>query len=143
MAVDQRTTNFSWPKPHPSNRLDEDVVRLRESLDAIDGLLFWAAQRIDSPDPLGTIPALVVALKATQANLLQTLPADSAVYTYDGFGRVTTASETLPGGATRVTDYVYSGDVLAHETTTLGGVSQRTTYTYSGGRVVSSARTIL
>ena len=36
MTTDTRTANQNYPKPYPSNLLGEDVVRLREALDAID-----------------------------------------------------------------------------------------------------------
>lgn len=37
--IDQSTDSLGIPKPHPSNRLDEDVVRLRAALDLIDDLV--------------------------------------------------------------------------------------------------------
>lgn len=36
MATDSRTTNRNYPLPFPSNLLAEDVVRLRDALNAID-----------------------------------------------------------------------------------------------------------
>lgn len=36
MPVTQTTTNRGYPKPHPSNTLQDDVQRLRTALDSID-----------------------------------------------------------------------------------------------------------
>ncbi len=38
-VTDDRTTNFQLKKPHPTNLLADDVVRLREALDIIDTAL--------------------------------------------------------------------------------------------------------
>ncbi len=141
--IDQRTTHFDFPQPHPSNRLDEDVSRLRETIQSIDNLLNWAAQRIDSDDPIGTIPALVTAAKAAKADILQLIPASAAAFAYDAEGRVAQITETLPGGAARETTFVYSGSVLATETTVCDGIARRTTYNYLNGRVSSTTRVIL
>lgn len=141
--IDQRTANFDFQQPHPSNRLDEDVPRLRETIQSIDNLLFWAAQRIDSDDPLGTIPALVTAAKEAKADILQLIPADSAAFAYDAEGRVAQITETLPGGASRATTYAYSGSALSSETVVCDGVTRRTTYSYLNGRVSSTTRVIL
>lgn len=36
MPIDDKTAIFGLPKPHPTNRASEDVLRLRAALDAVD-----------------------------------------------------------------------------------------------------------
>lgn len=42
--IDQKTTNFQLPLPHPNNQLEEDVLRLRTALSNIDGLIWLLNQ---------------------------------------------------------------------------------------------------
>ena len=37
--IDDKSINYQWPKPHRDNLLSEDVGRLRETIDSIDGQL--------------------------------------------------------------------------------------------------------
>ena len=48
--VDERTANFGLPLPHPTNRLHEDVQRLREALQSVDGVLAMHAENRASVD---------------------------------------------------------------------------------------------
>ena len=66
--IDERTAHFSLPLPAPGNRLEEDVVRLRNTIINLDGLVHWAQQRVESDDPvLNTLQAVVDALKVLHA----------------------------------------------------------------------------
>lgn len=42
--IDQKTTNYQLPLPHPNNLLQDDVLRLRTALTNIDGLLWLLNQ---------------------------------------------------------------------------------------------------
>lgn len=46
--IDEKTPNYQFPLPHPSNLLSEDVERLRETLIACDQLLQQLRVKIDA-----------------------------------------------------------------------------------------------
>ena len=144
MAIDQRTPNFALPPPHPLNRLEDDVSRIRGALEQLDGLILLLNQAVASNDgALDTLQELVTAHKAAAFDLLRMVPAASSVITYDGAGLVTQVADVLPGGLPRTTTYTYSGGRVATETLVCDSVTHRTTYTYTGDRVTSVARAIL
>ena len=48
--IDQKTTNYQLPLPHPNNLLQDDVLRIRTSLTNVDGLLWLLNQlTVDLP----------------------------------------------------------------------------------------------
>ncbi|MDH0894343.1 MULTISPECIES: pyocin knob domain-containing protein [unclassified Pseudomonas] len=47
MDVDQKTPNAELPLPHPDNDLSDDVLRIRASLQMVDGLLAALASGLD------------------------------------------------------------------------------------------------
>ncbi|NCA71718.1 MAG: hypothetical protein EOM91_16885, partial [Sphingobacteriia bacterium] len=51
MAIDNRTPHYLLPLPHPLNKLEDDVQRLRSAMAQIDGLLFLVNAAIASNDP--------------------------------------------------------------------------------------------
>lgn len=144
--IDQTTPHFALPKPHPDNALEDDVLRLRACLDTIDGVLHWAAQRVDSDDPLGSVSALVAAVTDLRADVVMLIPSGSTTVSYNASGQVSSLVETLPGGLTRTTVYTYTGALLTRDTVTLSGagdpVAYRTDYGYVNNRLTSSSRTL-
>lgn len=70
MATDSRTTNRNYALPYPSNLLAEDVVRLREALNAIDADM---AARPVAAAVTEQINAAVAALVAGAPGALNTL----------------------------------------------------------------------
>lgn len=42
--IDQKTLRLALPLPHPSNMLQDDVLRLRDAISNIDGLLWLLNQ---------------------------------------------------------------------------------------------------
>lgn len=49
--IDERTAHFALPLPHPDNLLEEDVGRLRQAIEQVDGLIHAhaaARQQIDA-----------------------------------------------------------------------------------------------
>lgn len=144
--ITQSTPYFAIPLPHPSNQLQEDIVRLRAALGNVDTVLHWAAGLLASNDPmLASIQNLADASKALSARVGWFEPASSSVATYDADGRVTILTETLSDGRSRIVSLGYATSGLCTtETVTLGTERYRTTYTYdANGRLVSSVRGIL
>lgn len=87
MPTDTRTSARNYPKPYPSNLLAEDVVRLRDALDAIDtdmnarpdtatvnGLITTAVNNIldGAPAALDSLNELAAAL-SDDANFASTI----------------------------------------------------------------------
>lgn len=68
-VTDDRTTNLQLKKPHPTNLLADDVVRLREALDIIDNAL--------QARPLSTTVSseITTAVNAAVAALVNSAPA--------------------------------------------------------------------
>lgn len=120
--IDDRTTHYTLALPHSNNRLDEDVERLRDALNAID-------EAIDGVSDGSSVIAD------------QVIAGVSGAYTYDGGGRVSSISETLTDGSVRTTAFIYNGDgTVQRETVTVGGTSWVTTYAYTGGLVSGYTR---
>lgn len=51
--IDQSTNKLHLPLPHPSNLLQEDVLRLRTALNNLDGLI-WLLNQISVDLPFFT-----------------------------------------------------------------------------------------
>jgi YD repeat-containing protein len=75
--IDDRSTRYQLPLPHPANALSEDVGRLRSALSGLDGLLYTAQSNLG------------LALDH------QTHWATSTSIGYDGDGRVSTITEQV------------------------------------------------
>ena len=106
--IDQKTTNFQLPLPHPNNQLEEDVLRLRTAFTNVDGLLWLLNQG-----------AARIFLPVT------------ATVAYDQTGRMATVTEDLGTGLLRTTGYTYDqAGNLATETVTIGSVSRQTLFSY-------------
>ena len=68
-VTDDRTTNLQLKKPHPTNLLADDVVRLRETLDIIDAALN------DRPESSSVTTEITTAVNAAVADLVNSAPA--------------------------------------------------------------------
>lgn len=91
--IDQKTTNFDFPLPHPSNTLADDVLRLRTALGGIDDMFNWAAGLLDSNDPLlGKMQAVVDSLKSLTTVL--------ATHAHSGTGTAQVPYANLSGAPT-------------------------------------------
>lgn len=139
---DDRTTRYSLALPHPSNQLDEDVARLRASLNQIDSLLSFAITKLASDDPfIDDFQGILDSLKPALLALSVIESPVASVFTYDASGRIASSDETLAGGETRVTVFTYNGDgTLNTETVSVGDASWVTTYQYLSGRVVGAEK---
>lgn len=114
--IDDRTAHFSFALPHPTNSLDQDVLRLREAISGADGMFNWCQVRI--------------------GELAHVVRTKVASITYDGAGRVASLVETLIDLATRTTIYAYDGNgLVTTETVVQDGWQRVTTYSYSAGRL--------
>ena len=125
--INQTTSHVRLPLPHPSNLLQEDVLRLRTALTNLDGLI-WLLNQTTSEVLAKQL--VQIALPATQ----------SLTYTN---GLVTKVTETLVDNSTRETTYTYDNNLLASETMTVGGQSYRTTYHYQSGVMTGYTRELL
>jgi chromosome segregation ATPase len=68
--INEQTTHLSLPLPHASNRLSEDVTRLRESLGAVDSAIHELQVKMASDDAsLDSLQEVVTALKSSVASL--------------------------------------------------------------------------
>lgn len=94
MATDSRTTNRNYALPFPSNLLAEDVVRLREALNAIDVDM---ANRPEAAAVTAEINAAVQALVGGAPGALDTLNELAAALNDDAnfAGTVTNELATL------------------------------------------------
>ena len=70
MTVHNDKTPQGWPLPHPENRLEEDVLRLRSSRNAIDGAVQYLDQALTSQAQTSALD-----LAAVQQTLTQSLSA--------------------------------------------------------------------
>jgi hypothetical protein len=70
MTVHNDKTPQGWPLPHPENRLEEDVLRLRSALNAIDGAVQYLDQALTSQAQTSALD-----LAAVQQTLTQSLSA--------------------------------------------------------------------
>lgn len=95
--IEETTTNLGLPLPHPSNSLEDDVLRLREAFNAIDAVL-----SSDEPS-LSTIQEIVDVLK------------DNVATTFDHVGAGGDAHDDATGSV--------SGFMSAADKTKLDGVS--------------------
>lgn len=109
-------------------RLDESIAPLLAQLQSA------AAEVIAAIQDAGEI--------LTRADLAW-LEEGSATLTYDAQGRVVVLTETLDGGATRISTHAYAGDRLVSTTTTLGDHVHRVTYHYSGAVLTGWTREVL
>jgi hypothetical protein len=132
------------PLPHPDNTLDYDVLRLRQALTNIDGLLHLLDLLTANNDRtgLGTMQGLVDAARLVRRDLHHLVPAASVALTYGADGAVSEVAETLPDDVTRLTAYTYdavTGDLLS-VTVSVDDHTYRTTYTYADGVLLSAVR---
>ncbi|AKU21816.1 hypothetical protein [Massilia sp. NR 4-1] len=68
--IDQRTANLRLPLPHPENELTDDVLRLRDSLSQLDGIVQSLRGLVASDDVnLDTVQEIVTVLKLAQGNI--------------------------------------------------------------------------
>jgi hypothetical protein len=115
MPIDDRTLNRDYPKPSPDNLLNEDVLRLRDALDDIDGdvaavlatLLLKAA--INSPAFTGTPSAPTPA-----ADDISTLIATTAFV----LGQASSSAPVIDGSASAGTSPRFSRGDHRHPTDT-------------------------
>jgi len=148
MTTDTRTTSQNYPKPYPSNLLGEDVVRLREALDAIDtdmaarpltaavqGLVDAAvAALVDgAPGALDTLNELAAAL-GDSSNFSTTVTTALAA-------RLELAGGTMTGDLTlnsNPTDPLHAATKL-YTDTAVGSAAQTTGSTFSGDVVMQES----
>jgi hypothetical protein len=68
--INQTTPHLQLPLPHPDNRLDDDVVRLRGALTALDGAIYALRGLVSSDDlNLDTVQEIVTVLKGAQGDI--------------------------------------------------------------------------
>lgn len=68
--LDERTPYLGLPLPHPTNRLDEDVLRLREALTELDRHAQALDELLESDDAtMDTLQELVAAIKADKTTI--------------------------------------------------------------------------
>ncbi|MGQ8878807.1 hypothetical protein ACUTR7_14960 [Delftia sp. NA_296.1] len=158
--AEQQTPGYGLPLPDPENQLEQDVLRLIDTIQQLDGEL----QRIDQAVAARAIATEVQAgLQALQQSInglttgkvasingqtgvavtlkpehLALGPANGptqATITYDGTGRVSSIVETRDGQPATTT-MAYNGDGTVARVTTLYKNRTRTeTYAYAGGQV--------
>jgi len=150
--IDDRTEHLDLPLPNTDNLLDEDVVRLVAAINAIDAKFAALDTLLASPDvALDTIQEIVAYISANRADITAILTAKLAVSVYvdrvspytaavmnynPGTGRLTSMTETLVSGGTRVTTLTYNGDGTVNTVRTqTASYDRMETVTYSSGKV--------
>lgn len=109
--IDNRTVRYNLPLPNAANYLNEDVGRLIQTINGLDGLLYTSSAQL------------------TVAVDTQTHWADSTSITYDVDGRVETITETY-GASEYVTTLSYTGDLVTSIQTDGGGRRRTETLSY-------------
>lgn len=110
-AIDDRTTNLDLPLPNENNELQDDVFRLREAIEDIDGLIF--------------------ALQVVTNRYSGPEVADCNALTQSGFYATTDATLNGPAGYTMI-----DGDSVIHlKKLADGAVSDSQIYLSKGGRI--------
>lgn len=120
------TEHLALPMPHPANRLEVDVLRIRDALANIDGVLDKAANAEQVGEAIAQMQHLINGLKANQVQSVNGKTGQELVlrredlalgpangeslqtFAYDGAGRVQTISSTLDGNPVQ-TAYAYDG----------------------------------
>lgn len=102
--INETTSHLGLTLPHPSNTLEEDVLRLRSAINGIDAKFALLDALLSSNDiNLDTLQELVTAIKGDAANLLNHIGAGGAVHaaatqSLDGF--MSAADKTKLDGVT-------------------------------------------
>lgn len=119
MATDSRTTNRNYALPYPSNLLAEDVVRLREALNAIDVDM---ANRPEAAAVTSEINAAVQALIGGAPGALDTLNELAAALNDDAnfAGTVTNELATLESSVTAASNAAAAAQATADSKASLG-----------------------
>lgn len=80
-VIDETTSHLALPLPHPSNSLEDDVLRLRTALNGIDTKIQALDALLASDDiSLDTLQELVTAIKGDASNLLAHIGAGGTVH---------------------------------------------------------------
>lgn len=102
--INETTSHLGLTLPHPSNTLEEDVLRLRSAINGIDAKFALLDSLLASNDiNLDTLQELVAAIKGDAANLLNHIGAGGAVHaaaTQSLAGFMSAADKTKLDGAT-------------------------------------------
>lgn len=95
MTVLQTTPHLGLPLPHPDNDLEQDVVRLRQSLSAIDHKFDSLDQLLFSDDAtLDQVQELVNAIKANRTTINDLLLGTASLTDVTALGRRVDGIET-------------------------------------------------
>lgn len=80
-VVNETTAHLALPLPHPSNQLEDDVLRLRTTINGIDAKFALLDTLLASNDPsLDTLQELVTGIKAGVTALSAHVGAGAAVH---------------------------------------------------------------
>ncbi|MDA8455261.1 hypothetical protein M4R22_10860 [Acidovorax sp. GBBC 3334] len=141
-VVDERTPGLGLALPHPGNKLEVDVLRVRQALTAIDAacesLAGILAAKVDGAE----MAAAIANLQASITNLGTTVNflSNHKVGVVNGLSGVaiTLLPEHIklgPANGDSAATYTYDGGRVATVSRTVNGHAAVTTYTYDGGRV--------
>ena len=116
MPIDETTPRLGLQKPAQPNTLRHDVVRLRNSLDAIDEKV---AVLVDDPNNPGSkiidpavIPSNIARWDAAEVISSQHMPSDVPLMTKDATGKYRLAKDQLPIGSGTVVHNVASETLM-------------------------------
>ena len=92
--IDEKTTYLKLPLPHPDNLLEDDVLRLRETLQGLD-----ANAKAQSDDLRGLLAAAVTSAFSPAGSRTGVIAkgADYTVPAYSGCGSTCAACAARPG----------------------------------------------
>lgn len=138
-VIDETTTHLALPLPHPSNSLEDDVLRLRTALNGIDTKLQALDTLLASDDiSLDTLQELVTAIKGDAANLLAHVGAGGTVHaaaTGSTAGFMSAADKTKLDGVSLGVAY----DTVVVAASAIG----QTDFTITGGYTVGAIEALL
>lgn len=159
--IEQSTPNFAIPLPYPSNRLEEDVVRLRAALNNIDGLLGLlldaltneATERVVHDEAIARAVTYATDQSGQAARSLAAVLRDVAMgaavgwhWTFIGADPAAPETEVWSKGQTRLrAAHTYANGVVTSTTYAMSdnagttwATRGRVDYTYAGGYLTAT-----
>lgn len=113
MTIQQTTPHLGLPLPHPDNRLEDDVPRIRAALAALDQKVEALDALLHSDDlTLDTVQELTAAIKAARSEIgaLNTLVAEQLAANNAAINtQLSSQDERVAAQLTAISSLLYAG----------------------------------
>lgn len=138
-VINETTPHLALPLPHPSNSLEDDVLRLRDAFSALDTKIQALDTLLASDDiSLDSLQELVTAIKGDASNLLSHIGSGGTAHaaaTTSAAGFMSAADKTKLEGVSLGVAY----DSVVVAASTVG----QTDFTITGGYTVGAIEVLL